>query len=120
MVNWCVWMEFCGDFRCLYGALQITAVDGVDMSVFQIFGGAFDLPDAIFVQRTFKPALEDSGLVGFRFSMAQKDKTCGFHIDSVVLSIGKREKKQQNNLSYGKKSAMFCGVYFAVGGHGID
>lgn len=120
VVDWRVRMEFCGDFRSLDRALQITAVDGVDMSVFQILGGAFDLPDAIFVQRTFIPALEDSGLVGFRFSMAQKDKTCGFHIDSVLLSIGKREKKQQNNLSYGKKSAMFCGVYFAVGGHGID
>ena len=86
MVDWRVRMVFCGDFRRLDGALQVAAVDGVDMPVFQIFGGAFDLPDAVFIQRTFIPALEDSGLVGLRFSMAQKDKTCGFHIDSVVYN----------------------------------
>ena len=77
-------MVFTGDFRRLDGALQITAIDGVDMPVFQIFGGAFDLFDAVFIQRAFVPALEDAGLVCFRFSMSQKDKTCRFHIDFVV------------------------------------
>ena len=83
MVDGRVRMVLCGDFRRLDGALEVAAVDGVDMPVFQIFGGAFDLLNAVFVQRTFIPALEDSGLVGLRFSMAKKDETCGFHIDSV-------------------------------------
>ena len=83
MVDWRVRMVFCGNFRRLDGALEVAAIDGVDMPVLQIFGGAFDLLDAVFVKRTFIPALKDAGFVGDGFAMSQEDKTSGFHIDSV-------------------------------------
>ena len=77
-------MIFPGDFRRLDRALQVTAVDGVDMSVFQIFGGAFDLFYAVVVQRAFVPALEDSGLVGHGLPVAQEYEASRFHVDFVV------------------------------------
>ena len=87
MIDGRVWMVFTGDFRRLDGALQITALDGVDMPVFQIFGGAFDLFDAVFIQRTFVPALEDAGLVGHGLPVAQEYEAGGIHIDFVVDRI---------------------------------
>ena len=80
-------MVFTSDFRRLDGALQITAIDGVDMPVFQIFGGAFDLFDAVFIQRAFVPALEDAGLVGLGFPVAQEYEAGGIHIDFAVDRI---------------------------------
>ena len=84
VVDWRVRMVFSGDFRRLDRALQVTAVDGVDMSVFQIFGGAFDLFYAVVVQRAFVPALEDSGLVGHGLPVAQEYEASRFHVDFVV------------------------------------
>ena len=78
---------FSGDFRRLDGALQITAIDGVDMPVFQIFSGAFDLFDAVFIQRAFVPALEDAGLVGHGLPVAQEYEAGGIHIDFAVDRI---------------------------------
>ena len=80
-------MVFTSDFRRLDGALQITAIDGVDMPVFQIFGGAFDLFDAVIVQRAFVPALKDAGLVGHGLPVAQEYEAGGIHIDFVVDRI---------------------------------
>ena len=82
-----VWMVFTSDFRRLYGTLQITAINGVDMPVFQIFGRAFDLFDAVFIQRAFVPALEDAGLVGHGFPVAQEYEAGGIHIGFVVARI---------------------------------
>ena len=82
-----VWMIFPCDFRRLDGALQITAIDGIDMPVLQIFGGAFDLFDAVFIQRAFVPALEDAGLIGHGLPVAQEYETGGIHIDFVVDRI---------------------------------
>ena len=87
MVDGRVRMVFSCDFRCLDGALQITAIDGVDMPVFQIFGGAFDLFDAVIVQRAFVPALKDAGLVGHGLPVAQEYEAGGIHIDFVVDRI---------------------------------
>ena len=91
VVDWRVRMVFSGDFRRLDRALQITAVDGVDMPVFQIFGGAFDLFYAVVVQRAFVPALEDSGLVGHGLPVAQEYEASRFHV--VFVDKGIAQKK---------------------------